>query len=158
MLKEVNSEYSLEGLMLKLQYFGHLKQTANSLEKTLMLAKNEGRRRTRWQRMRWLDSITDSMELNLDRFQEMVKDMEAWCAAVHGITESDRTWWLNKFSHTQGEKARWSPLYQQCCLKAYSHRHPCSSEGLAPHNQQPCLISFLPFIKFLVILLHLEKI
>ena len=119
-LKEISLEYSLEGLMLelKLQYFGHLMWRTDSLEKTLMLGKIEGRRRRGRQRMRWLDGITDSMNMSLSKLQELVMDREAWCAAVHGVTKC----WIQLNNWNELNQFL---LTQRCQLKCHLRRLSC---------------------------------
>ena len=127
--KEINPEYSLKGLLLKLQYFGHLMQKADSLEKTLMLGRIEGKRRRGQQRMSRLDSITNSMDMNLSKLPEIVEDRQVWCAAVHGVKGLNTTKWLNNNNKTRIQSFRNFYIFTAVCVS-------CSvvSDSLRPHG------------------------
>ena len=129
-LKGINPEYSLKGLMLKLQYFGHLMQRADPLEKTLMLGKIEGRWRTGWQKIGWLSNVTDSM--NLSKLWEIVEDKEAWRATVHGVAKSRIQ--LGDWTTTEDWVTSFLPPTVRMVMKSESESHSVMSDSLQPHG------------------------
>ena len=141
-LKEINPEHSLEGLMLKLQYFGDLMRTVDSLEKILMLGKIAGNRRRWWQTMRRLDGITDSMDINLSKLWETVKNREVWHAVVHGVTESDKSWQLNKkISIRKNARNQERDIKYGCLVLSKQgrfHWHVCSIKPLYTRQNSGC--------------------